>query len=190
MSCGSYSYIFIDACFVSNLRQLDSTCELLNFFGPCADDATCVLKMSQYNEAPCNHFNAECSDLDNIFSDEDAIDATRNAILPGVDLSRIVRDPADVKAFIWASTTPNSAVLTCDRNLLYLCRKSNIPHRCFKAAIKALDIWLGGAISQNKDYNITDMQTGPDPFYHYSSNHRCVTHCGLGASCICFVDSN
>lgn len=182
--------MFIDACFVSNLKQLDSTCELLDFFGPCANDATCIIKMSQYNEAPCNHFNAECTDLDSIFSDEDAIIAARDAMKSGVDFSRIARDPADVKAFLWASTTPNSAMFTCDRNLLDLCRSNNIPHCCFKAAVKALDIWIGGEISRNKSYNIADMQTGPDPFFHYSSNHRCKTHCGLEDSCICFINSN
>ena len=187
MSCGSYSYVFLDACFVNNLRRVDSSCELIDFFGLCAD-ATCVIKGNQYKESPCNHFQSSCKDLDNLLSDEDSLNLRKNAQALAIDFTRVSRDPADIKIFLWGYSTDNVAILTCDMNLLLLCYAHNIPRCCFKAALKSLDVWLDDEITKTEAYKTDIMEVGDDPFFHYSSNNRCVTHCGLGSSCMCYQE--
>ncbi len=193
MTCGDYSFLFLDACFIDRLKRIDKSCELLDLFGPCAN-AVCVIKKDQYIIAPCDDFIPDCIDLDDIFSDEDAIMAHREIRKIGIDFTRIARDPSDIKAFIWAYKTDRAAIWTCDKNFLDLCRIHNIPRYCFKAAIKALDYWLKGAISDDDQYNTSDMQVGDDPFYHYNNNNRCQyskrcqPYCGLISSCVCFKE--
>jgi len=182
------NFLFLDSCFVNRLRRIDSSCELLDFFAPCVN-AVCVIKEDQYIETPCNHFKATYIDLDDIFSDEAAMQANIEAKALGIDFTHIYRDPSDVKAFLWAyktNKTDKAAIWTCDKGLLKLCFKHDIPRACFKAAIMIVDDCMDGSISNNAQYNTENMKSGDDPFYHYDNNKRCETYCGLKKSCICF----
>jgi len=184
LSYDNSSYIFLDACFISRLRQVDKTCGLIDFFGPCAG-ARCVIKMNQYRVTPCNNFVCECEDLDNMLSDEKSVIFQRQAEALGIEFSKISRDPNDIKIFIWGYHTDNAAIWTTDGKLLLLCRQNDVPRNCFKAALKALDTWLGGAITCDDSYTTEIMKEGDDPFFHYSTTDRCATYCGLEDTCIC-----
>lgn len=164
--------------------QVDKTCGLIDFFGPCSN-ASCVVKMNQYNEAPCNFYTCECQDLDEMLLDEKALQLQRGSNTNSINFARISRDPNDVKIFIWGYYTEGSAIWTCDKGLLSLCQEHNIPRCCFKAAIKLLDSWVDGAIQKDGTYNIKIMDDGDDPFFHYNTNSCCSTHCGLEDVCIC-----
>jgi hypothetical protein len=185
LNCGSYTYVFLDACFISRLMQVDKTCGLIDFFGPYAD-ANCVVKMNQYNETPCNFYVCDCDDLDKIFLDEKALQLQKGTSTISIDFTRISRDPNDVKIFIWGFYINGAAILTCDKGLLSMCREHNIPRCCFKAAIKCIDDWMDGAIQKDDTYDTEIMNEGDDPFFHYSTNGRCATHCGLEDSCVCY----
>lgn len=184
LNCGNYTYVFLDACFISRLIQVDKTCGLIDFFGPC-NNAKCIVKSNQYDQTPCNFFKCECDDLDKIFVDEEALQLKDGPETNSIDFSRIYRDPNDVKIFIWGYYTDRAVILTCDKNLLSICRDYNIPRCCFKAAIQLLDIWMNGEIRKDEDYETDRMNEGDDPFFHYSTNGRCATHCGLEDTCIC-----
>ncbi len=184
MNSGNQTYVFLDACFISRLKQIDKTCALIDFFGPCMNSKG-IVKMNQYNETPCNSYKCECEDLDSLFADEKALKLQKGPNTITIDFARICRDPNDIKIFIWGYYTTGAAIWTCDKNLLSMCRNHNIPRSCFKAAIKHLDNWLGGAIERDEIYETDVMRVGHDPFFHYNTNGRCATHCGLENSCIC-----
>jgi len=185
LTYNNHDFIFLGSCFVGRLKRIDSSCELLDFFALCVN-ATCVIKGDQYAKSPCNHFKVTCIDLDDIFSDEEAISTNVEAKNLRIDFSRISRDPSDIKTFLWAYKTDKTAVWTCDKELLKLCFKHDIPRCCFKAAIKIVDDCMDESISNDVQYKTEDMKSGDDPFYHYDNNKRCETHCGLKDSCICF----
>ena len=189
MSCKLFQYkvdrILLDACFIARLRQLDPSCELIEFFGESIGGATCVIEDEQYGRAPCNHYNAPCEKLADIFSHETAMMEGKKAVQDGIDFTRITRDPADVVIFLWARWSENGAVWTADKNLLKLLKEHDLPRCCFKAAVKMLNDWLNGGLSTDPSYNFESMQTGDDPFYHFSANGRCRSHCGLMTSCPC-----
>lgn len=185
MANDKFSFLYLDASFVSRLQQVDGSCELLEFFSLSENDANCVIKSDQYFQSPCNHFDSNCSDLDDLFSDEAAVNTFRKGKIK-IDLSRIIKDPADVKAFLWAHDTQDAAIWTCDKNLLALCRDYEIPRYCFKAALLKLDNYLDGAIKKEANYTIQKMDDGDDPFFNYNKNSRCDSHCGLSHSCVCF----
>jgi hypothetical protein len=141
--------------------------------------------MNQYQEAPCNDYKADCKDLDLLLSDEDALNFQQTSESLTIDFSIISRDPNDVKIFLWGLLTKNSAIWTCDRNLLKLCSENQVERCCFKAAIKSLDLYLNGAIFNNSDIKTELMLNGDDPFFHYNTNGRCNTHCKQTSTCIC-----
>lgn len=146
------------------------------------------MEKDQYIHGKCNHYCPKCNWLDDIFSDEDTLKANKEAEELGVDFTHVVKDPADPKIFLWAHKNENTAVFTCDRNLLKLLREHNIPRSCFKASIKVLDGHFDGAITE--DFNLAPMNIGDNPFFHYSNNSRCDSHCGLTSSCACFAENN
>ena len=94
------SRIFFDASFIGRLRRVDRSCELLEFFA-LEENARCIVKADQYAKSPCNHHEPACDDLDELYSDEDAITASRQS-KASFDFSRIAKDTADVKIFLWA----------------------------------------------------------------------------------------
>ncbi|GAB6147021.1 hypothetical protein [Desulfocicer niacini] len=177
-------YILIDASFVGRMRQLDSTCNLIDYLGPCADEAICLITQ-QYQETPCNNYNPDCRRFESVFTDEDAIMEGMMANDLNKDLSKISRDPVDIKIFLWARTTVNTMVYTCDKNLLEICCKYHIERLCFKAAIKELDEWLSGAILNENDYNVNIFIESDDPFINFRIDTRCKSHCH-NSPCACF----
>ena len=182
MSLNNYSYILLDSCFISDVYRIDKSCRLLDCFDLLSDHG-CIIEKGQYLQGNCNGYCPTCTWLDDIFSDEDTLKANLEAKKLGIDFTHVAKDPADPKMFLWAYKTENSVVFTCDRNLLKLLRDHDISRLCFKASIKMLDGYCGGAIAQ--DFNVALMNNGDDPFFHYSTNGRCDSHCGLASSCEC-----
>ena len=92
----------------------------------------------------------------------------------------------DVKIFIWSINNKATVVWSCDKNLLKLCRRYKVFHGCFKSAIKIIDAWFDGALSTDDSYKINIMDSGDDPFFHYSTNARCISHCSCESTCVCY----
>jgi len=175
--------VFLDSSFINRVSWVDNSCELLDLFELLSKSGS-VVKKDQHATGRCNHYCPKCAWLDDVFTDEDALKANGEAIKLGIDFTLIAQDPADPKIFLWAYNTENSAVFTCDKNLLKLCHDHGIQRLCFKASIKILEGEFEGAITER--YNVERMSNGDDPFFHYSNNSRCDSHCGLKSSCVCF----
>jgi len=166
------------------VRQVDPACGLIDLFGPCSNDAKCYVT-KQYDESPCNYYKPECTKLDKIFSDEEAIELHLGAVKSGIDFTKIAKDPFDVKKFLWAQQNDNAAIYTCDSNLLEICGKHGIPRHCFKAALKELDLWFDGAILSGKEYNIEVLSQSDDPYMNFGIDKKCISHC-QNSPCVCF----
>lgn len=177
------NYILIDASFISRVRQFDQTCNLVEYFSESLDNSECIVVEEQYQKAPCNDHESSCSTFENTFSDEDAIMAGLNA-QQNIDVDKISRDPVDIKIFLWAISTENSSIYTCDKNLLEICCKYNIQRLCFKAAVKALDDWFEGALLNGSEYNVRIFAESDDPFINFQIDKRCKTHCN-NDPCVC-----
>jgi len=182
--CNECRYVYLDVCFISRLRRIDASCELLDFFSEYAKDcfnSQCVIVKSQYEHSPCNHFQHNCKDINDIITDEEILLIKDNT---DIDYTTISRDPVDVKILLWATENGNVAIWTCDKNLLKICWRYGISRSCFKAALKALDRWLDGDIFHSSGYNVNIMKTGDDPSFHYNVNSWCDVYCKL-TECIC-----
>jgi len=182
----NYSYLFFDASFLSQLYRIDKSCELIEYFKLFANDANCVVDEHQYEHSPCNSFETQFVFLNHLISDEEILEKAISSENIDKDLEKIFRDPVDVKIFIWALSSNDILILTCDRNLLLLCKDYDIYHTCFKNAIKILDHWMNGAIEEDSTIKTELMLEGDDPFFHFNRNTRCVSHCGPSSICISY----
>jgi len=165
--------------------RTDSSCQLIDQFGPCSGDAKCVVVDDQYKQSPCNHYKPSCEKLERLYSVEDSIKDQRSAYRRQIDFSKISRDPWDIKIFLWAKRVDDVCVFTCDSNLLEICCKFDIPRICFKAAMKQLDQWLAGAIFNGNGYKTEWMSTDNDPYVNSANNSKCLSHCRNSENCNC-----
>lgn len=172
------------------MKRIYSSCELLEYLQHCFDGECCVVERTQYDNAPCNHYEPPCKSLNDLITDEEIVETALFSNKIHTDLYKIYRDPVDVKIFIWSINNQTTVVWSCDKNLLQLCRRYGIHHGCFKSAIKSIDSWLGGAISADSTYKVSLMAMGDNPFFHYSTNARCESHCACELTCVCYKTEN
>lgn len=185
-----FSYVIIDTSFASRMRQIDSSCELLEYLSESINGDCCVVDKNQYENSPCNHYSPPCKFLNELISDEEIVEIALFSDKINTDLSMIYRDPVDVKIFIWSINNNRTLVWSCDKNLLRLCRQYQVFHGCFKSAIKIIDSWLGGAIFDDDIYNTSLMKNGDDPFFHFNTDKRCGSHCDCQTTSICYKKEN
>lgn len=190
METSRFSHIVLDASFVARMKRVDFSCELLEYMNECYQGECCVVERNQYDNSPCNDYDPPCKSLHDLISDEEIVEAALFSDKVHTDLYKIYKDPVDVKIFIWSINNQATVVWTCDKNLLQLCRNYGVFHGCFKSAIKTLDLWLGGAISEDSSYKLNLMDSGVDPFFHFSTNARCKSHCACESTCVCYKKEN
>lgn len=186
MEQSNFSHVILDASFVNRMRRIDSSCELLEYLSECLSGDCCVIEEIQYQNSPCNHYSPPCKLLNDLISDEEIVEIALFSNKISTDLSKIYRDPVDVKIFIYSLNNNGNVVWSCDKNLLLLCKDYQIFHGCFKSAIKIIDLWLNGAISEDGTYKLYLMDSGDDPFFHFSSDSRCKSHCDCSLSTVCY----
>ncbi|MBN1141165.1 MAG: hypothetical protein JXB25_05150 [Deltaproteobacteria bacterium] len=172
------------------MRRIDASCELLEYFCECIDGECCVFEEIQYQNSPCNHYSPPGKYLNDLISDEEIVEIALFSDKVSSDLSKIYRDPVDVKIFIFSVNNNGTVVWSCDKNLLLLCKNYKVFHGCFKSAIKIADKWLDGAISKHSNYKLHLMDCGNDPFFHFNSDSRCESHCDCSFSSICYKRVN
>lgn len=190
METYKYSHVVLDASFVSRMRRIDPSCELLEYTKESLNGECCVVEQNQYENSPCNHYNPPCTSLNDLISDEEIVESALFSDKIETDLYKIYRDPVDVKIFIWSISNKATVVMSCDKNLLQLCRSYKLFHGCFKSAIKIIDAWFNGALSTDDSYKINIMNVGDDPFFHYSTDARCNSHCACESTCVCYKKWN
>ena len=186
MDINSSHIAFLDACFVSQMKRIDDTCELIEYVSEITNAESCVVDKQQYQKTRCKNYSPPCQMLGDLISDEKVIEFAHSSSKINDDLEKVYTDPVDAKIFVWACTVDKVIVWSCDKNLLSLCNSYKILHGCFKSAIKFMDSWLGGAIVRDGSYNTDLMEEGDDPFFHYNQNSRCESHCGFSSTCICY----
>jgi len=185
-----FSHVVLDASFVSRMRRIDSSCELLEYLSESLNGECCVIEKNQYENSPCNHYSPPCKSLNDLISDEEIVEIALFSDKVTTDLYKIYRDPVDVKIFIWSINNDKTIVWSCDKNLLLLCKKYQVFHGCFKSAIKIIDFWLDGAITQDNTYQFHLMDNGDDPFFHYNTDSRCEIYCDSTTTTICYKREN
>ncbi len=181
-----YSYIFFDTCFFARLYRIDRSCNLFEYFTFLDDDAKYVVDRSQFSKTYYTHTSMRLLFLDQLITDEELILKSWSFEKIDSDISQIFRDPVDVKIFIWAIGNDDVLILTCDQTLLLVCKKYNINRSCFKNAIMMLDRLFCGTILNDNSWDIDLMQYGDDPFFHFNTNLRCISHCGPSSICVTY----
>lgn len=168
--------IYFDSSFIAKAYRVDNSCEILEWMKDTFADE-CIVANNQYATGPCNAADHSCRDLNTLINDEEVLEFTLNyrGKIPLQNIYNYKNDTGDLidlKALAFAYKNRNCQILSCDRNLLMLCKDNSIEHFCFKAAMVKLDKSISGIFS---DFNTSEMfKNCEDPFFALITIHDAI----------------
>lgn len=150
----------LDTCYIHRLQEVDNDCEDLLLHVSETYSETCVLSNEQYEREknPCYGKDHPCIWLEKEISEDEAKawyyenSAKYNLEKCFSRKRRKEGDFVDVMITALAHKTGNCIVLTCDKGVLFVCRKIGIERRCLKYSLIDVDERFNGKVFSSKEF--------------------------------------